>query len=79
MAGITHRQGFDFDSWVLALDPESRARFERFLELAAEGALDWRAGADPEPVISPTAQRQELGRLSSTYTRPIRASTTVPR
>ena len=37
MNAIAH-EGFDFPRWMSELDQESRARLDRFLELAAEAA-----------------------------------------
>jgi hypothetical protein len=35
---VTAHEGFDFPRWMHDLDNESRARLDRFLELAAEAA-----------------------------------------
>ena len=44
----THRgpDVVDFDQWIRELDESSRARFERFLELAAEVVAHGEGGAD---------------------------------
>ena len=46
---LAARTRFDFHQWILDLDEPSRARFERFIDLATDATALGNGGAGAEP------------------------------